>query len=508
MIRNVFVFLLVCFYSVLDAQVYMPDGKTYYIQSAQTYGKSNKGYWDFPGTNPTYSKGQNLKVWAFENRPDRKFKFQYAGFINGIYYFTIAPEYTKRRGVIDVSGGKSADGTNIQVWDRNNTSSQKYYFKHVGNGRWKIYNQNGKIVCLQGKSSENGTNIHLWHDHTLPTTEWVFIDAETNVAYNPEVKPFGKVIDAITGKPIQDATITVYNTNIVNIQPNTKHTDFNGKFVFDVIDGIKYGYRIVISAPGYGSKYVDGHTNYTCVYTTYKLTPEGDNTLLTNGPLGDWLYKNSNGELYYEYGEVLHKNKEFFNTVRFEGAAEQLNLVRQEMGVTDRQALTDEEIFEQLKKVWNFWCVSTKSFMGNNVEPIVKEARKYEEDESKVRGQWPSIQRYAQCYNKYGFIPVGNCTSNTLAFANLLTLTGIPNEKLAVEVMNPLTQANGEHWSVIIKLKGKWFWVDPQSTYIKLTTLDDFTSFPKARNMAYDKPYKVYPFPGNSMTKVPLCSYE
>ncbi len=509
MLRKIFFFNLICFLGIVNAQVYMPNGKTYYIQSAQTYGKSNKGYWDIPTSNPTYNKGQSLKVWSLaETSLDRKYRFVYNSYTNGTYYFTIVPAYTKGKGVLDIQGGKSDDGTNVQVWDKNNTSAQKFYFKHVGNGHWKIYNQNGKIICLQGKSSENGTNIHLWHDHNLPTTEWVFIDTETKVPYNPEVKPSGEVIDVETGRPIPNATITVYNTNVIKIEPHIRQTDLDGRFKFDVIEGIKFGYRIVISAPGYGSKYVDGHTNYSCVFTTYKLTPQKNNLLLPNGALGEWLYKEVNGEMFYEYGTVLHKDKEFFKKVKFEGAAEQLNLIREKMDVTDRLALSDEEIFEQLKKVWNFWCVSTKSFMGSNVDPIIAEARKYEEAESQVKGQWPSIQRYAQCYNKYGFIPVGNCTSNTLAFANLLTLTGIPNEKLAIEVMNPINKANGEHWSVIVRLKGKWFWIDPQSRHIKLTTLDDFTSFPKVTGLAYDKPYKVYPFPGNTMNKVPLCQYE
>lgn len=153
-------------------------GKAYYVQSAKEYGKSNKGYWDIPGYDPNYEKDQTIQVWELgKSKPgDRKFYVEQLD--DG--YVRITPHHGIGLGYIDVSGGRTKNGTDIQIWDKAKTTNQKFKLKEVGDGVYKIYTAKGQVVCLAGRKTKNGTNVHIWKDHNVDAVKWVFIDAKTN----------------------------------------------------------------------------------------------------------------------------------------------------------------------------------------------------------------------------------------------------------------------------------------------------------------------------------------
>ncbi len=164
----------------------IPQDEVFYIQSAINYGKNNDGFWDLPGEKD-FAIGQKFAVYkyTFEAKKDhfqfatgkdadRKFKF----------FTSENNEYLKIRlssvnAFVDVAGGESNNGTEIQIYEGNNTSSQNFRFLYVNNGRFKIFNENGKILQLQEKSSANGNKILLWGDNDGPHTEWILISEST-----------------------------------------------------------------------------------------------------------------------------------------------------------------------------------------------------------------------------------------------------------------------------------------------------------------------------------------
>ena len=159
--------------------------KNYLVQSAQEYGKSQKGFWDIPGSDVLFTKGQNLKVWDIGNEHkvgDRLFRFKNIG--NG--WFEIIPAYTYEAGCVDISGNEQKNGANLHIWEEYKGNAQKFKIKPTKDGRYKIYNINGKIICLDGRKSDNGSNVCMWADHAGLFTEWVFIDPVTKKV----VKPF------------------------------------------------------------------------------------------------------------------------------------------------------------------------------------------------------------------------------------------------------------------------------------------------------------------------------
>ncbi len=159
----------------------IPNGQNFWIQSAMNYGRDNGGYWDLPGADNKMAKGSNIQVWNIDGWKDRFFRIEKK--FNSSYYQIYIGNTSD--GVVDIDGGKTENGTNVQMWKTNDKSAQDFYFKHLGNGRYKIYHRSGKILNLEGRKNGNGSNVHLWDDHEGIQNEWYFVDPATRKAYVP-----------------------------------------------------------------------------------------------------------------------------------------------------------------------------------------------------------------------------------------------------------------------------------------------------------------------------------
>lgn len=157
-------------------------GKKFLIQSAMNYGKNDGGYWDVPGNKTTIDKGANIQIWSLDEGIDRQFTLIPSS-ETGFFEITVGNTENSR---INIDGGKSGNGTNVEVWDKDGRSKQQFRFHHVGNGKFKIYDRNGKALCTEGRKNANGTNIHIWDDHDGEWTEWYLIDVTTKVAFIPQ----------------------------------------------------------------------------------------------------------------------------------------------------------------------------------------------------------------------------------------------------------------------------------------------------------------------------------
>jgi hypothetical protein len=157
------------------------SGRRFHIQSAMNYGKNYGGYWDIPGKPQVINKGSNIQVWNLDDEHDRVFRFHETN-EQGFYEIQVGNTSSAR---VDIDHGKADDGTNVKVWERNGANAQKFRLQHLGNGRYKIYDKNGRVVCLAGRKNENGTNVHIWGDHNGAWMEWYLIDAQTKQVYIP-----------------------------------------------------------------------------------------------------------------------------------------------------------------------------------------------------------------------------------------------------------------------------------------------------------------------------------
>ncbi|MFP4556305.1 MAG: RICIN domain-containing protein [Bacteroidales bacterium] len=160
----------------------IPTGKKFFIQSAINYGKNNGGYWDIPGYPKTIQKGSNVQVYNFDDNHDRTYSMHFKD-SDGYYEIKVGNTTNAR---IDIQGGGKRNGTSVKTWTRHRGNNQKFLFRHLGNGRFKIYDKNsGKAICLAARSSANRSNVHIWDDHNGPWMEWYLIDAQTRRAFVP-----------------------------------------------------------------------------------------------------------------------------------------------------------------------------------------------------------------------------------------------------------------------------------------------------------------------------------
>lgn len=159
----------------------IPNGQNFWIQSAMNYGRDNGGCWDLPGGDNKMTQGSNIQVWNIDGGKDRLYRVV-KNFDSPYYQIYVG---NTSDGVVDVDGGKTENGTNVQIWKKNNNPAQDFYFKHLGEGRYKIYHKSGRIVTLKSRKNDNGTNVHLWADHDGIHNEWYFVDPTTQKAYLP-----------------------------------------------------------------------------------------------------------------------------------------------------------------------------------------------------------------------------------------------------------------------------------------------------------------------------------
>ena len=106
--------------------------RTYYIQSALEYNRSNKGYWDVPGgKNPVIKNGKNIELWEKNGGDDQKFRFKST---TKKGYYGICVSYNRNFNV-NVDGGKSKNGTNVELWQSSYSKKrQMFSLYHLGNG--------------------------------------------------------------------------------------------------------------------------------------------------------------------------------------------------------------------------------------------------------------------------------------------------------------------------------------------------------------------------------------
>lgn len=160
--------------------------KGFWIQSAMNYQKDNGGYWDIPGKPEKIEKGANIQVWNIDEGKDRKFFLKTTDEF-GVYQ--IIPGDKNGSTMLDVAGGEEnfkKNGANIATWRMNGRDWQKFKFKHLGNGEFKIYTLSDMVVCLADRKNSNGTNVHIWEDHEGDWMTWYLIDPETKKAWIPE----------------------------------------------------------------------------------------------------------------------------------------------------------------------------------------------------------------------------------------------------------------------------------------------------------------------------------
>ena len=79
-------------------------------------------------------------------------------------------------GYLNVSGGSSENGANIQQWNNPGSSHTQFKIEARG-GTFTIKARcSGKYINVSGGKKDNGANVQQWNNPQRPETQWLFVE--------------------------------------------------------------------------------------------------------------------------------------------------------------------------------------------------------------------------------------------------------------------------------------------------------------------------------------------
>ena len=161
----------------------LPDGDYYIISSI------NMNYYvDIPGTEAVSGNNVNMYIMEANVMPPACDAWTLVYLENGFY--KIKSKETNL--CLDVSGASLDRGTNVQVWEENDSTAQEWSIIQTDYG-YKIQSRcNGFYLDVAGGGFENSTNVQVWETNDTTAQKYVFV-------------PYG----ASTGRTIEDGVYSI-----------------------------------------------------------------------------------------------------------------------------------------------------------------------------------------------------------------------------------------------------------------------------------------------------------
>ena len=115
--------------------------------------------------------------------------------------------------LLDVSGGSSADGTNVQIWADANEKQQKFEVTYLGNGSYKIIcNRSGKALTVSDTGTAYSSNVYQSTYNGASNQLWQ-IEKKTDNQYYIVSEYNGRYLDVAGGNTENGTNIRVYVPN-------------------------------------------------------------------------------------------------------------------------------------------------------------------------------------------------------------------------------------------------------------------------------------------------------
>ena len=133
-------------------------------------------------------------------------------------YYTINSKLANNK-VLDVDNAKKANGTNVQLYQSNNSVAQIWYLKKLDNGYYAILSSMNPEVALTAASGDrtNGVNVQISKYTDLDTQKWAIKNAGNG--YNVIVsKANGLNIEVLNGNTTNGTNIQLYQNTLSDSQ--------------------------------------------------------------------------------------------------------------------------------------------------------------------------------------------------------------------------------------------------------------------------------------------------
>jgi len=153
------------------------SGKTYYIRL-----KGDGKYLTVADSGNL--NGTNVIEESFSGGTNQKWKLEKS--TNG--YYVLSPQNAPNM-ALNVDGAKNVEDTNIQIYVKNNTSTQNFKIKPQTDFTYTITPEcspDGKLVTVNHSTSTNNVTIVSSQGINIPDQEWYFEDVENPIVDNIE----------------------------------------------------------------------------------------------------------------------------------------------------------------------------------------------------------------------------------------------------------------------------------------------------------------------------------
>ena len=213
------------------------------------------------------SNGTHIWQYDINNSNSQKFKFNKVNIVEGQDNpelnnqndtFIISPKDNQNM-AIDISNNSIENNANVQIWDKNFSTAQRFKLIYDGNGYYNIINRyNGKAIAVEDYGTKYGTNL-VQYDYTNEDTQKWAIIKNVDGTYSIISKYNNLYFDVQNGNIATGANMQLYYNNNTSAQKfyinvvnqdiscskelndgiyNIVLTGNNGK-VLDVTDGSK-----------------------------------------------------------------------------------------------------------------------------------------------------------------------------------------------------------------------------------------------------------------------------
>ena len=153
--------------------------------------------------------GANVQAYVSNGTTAQQWSFSACDLMSaGTYEFAPAKSTDLR---LDVDGGLSDDGANVQIWTANGSSAQRWTVTSAGSGYYAIASvASGKVLDIAGGSSSAGTNVQQWGSNGTNAQRWRFVMGPEGVIIQSAL---GTVLDVQGGGTTDGTNVWAYDSN-------------------------------------------------------------------------------------------------------------------------------------------------------------------------------------------------------------------------------------------------------------------------------------------------------
>ncbi len=264
--------------------------------------KCNNLYLDL--TSGYTADGTNIQMYAGNGTDAQKFIFEatsHQTVENGIYEIETALNTNK---VLDVSGAKTSNNANIQIWKRENVNQQKFQITHLGDNYYTIQALHSKkVLDVVGAGKSNGTNVQQYASNGSNAQKWLIKDLG-NGYYNIISKCNNLYLDVAGASTADGTNVQMYQGNNTASQKfRLIRTTPTGTSNFSTLDESRYpGYKALLQ------KVQSQHPNWiiTVKYTglDWNTAVNSEDQVINGSPKSLTQYGNQwkNGNTQYGTG--------------------------------------------------------------------------------------------------------------------------------------------------------------------------------------------------------------